>query len=104
MCAAIAHLIASEDLTDEVEDCEEHFLLRSGGAANHPKRETVEQCCSDVEGDLVVNVVDVPVEGHIHALGNKSCLFDQGSGKFVPIILCARRLASRSSDDIYSKK
>lgn len=65
-----------------------------------PEGESIEQCCPDMECDLVVRIVNVPVEGYIHALRDEFCLFPHACGELMAIIFGSRWLAGCSSDDV----
>ena len=68
--------------------------------ANLPKGKAVKERGTDMQRELVVDVVCVAPNRDVHALSYELHLFPERHREFVAVILGARRLGGGVSDDV----
>ena len=85
---------------DVVEQGEEDELLISNCVANLPKTETNKQRGTNVEGELVVNVVDVAVHADVCPVGDNLGLCPEIHRELMAIVRGTRLFTSSVSDDV----
>lgn len=85
---------------DEIEDREETELEIGDGITNHPEGEAVEESRTDVQSELVIDIVGVAPNGDVHTLSNKFALVQERHGEFESVICSTRLLGSSVGDDI----
>jgi len=71
---------------DEVEDGEQTQLEIADRVANHPEREAVEECRTNVQSKLVVDVVGVAENCHVCTVADNLDLLPQRHGKLVSVV------------------
>ena len=85
---------------DEVEDGEENFLLFGHAVADHPESKTVEEGGTNVKSDLVVDVVNIAVQRHVHSPCDETHLLHHRGGELVTIVDSTRGLGSSIGDKV----
>ena len=86
---------------DIVEKGEEDQLLLLDGVANLPEGESDKESDANVEGKLVVDVVNVAIQADVHALSDEPGLSPHVGSELMSVVSGSRRLARSVVDDVF---